>query len=358
MAKTKAAGTALKGQKVAIDIDGMTPAEYAKRSAALAGMSQSDWFNQFNQGMQASGTSSVAGQNVTDASSFSQAINSAQSQGQLGSMLKSVNNANSGPFLADPDWQPTTSATWKTQQTDWKPVSEKDRKKAVKNGDDISSWVDTETGTFKPVTKTVAHPLDPDKVPFIARQGYPNGGIFALTNPNDPDSPTVYAIRGDYPPNNNFVEVSPAAATPFGIDPNPIATPTGTPNLQADYLGPSNLLQNGQQPTFDQIQAEGKRLQDLKNAKKKDKKASADDPQNGSGGKFKVAKGEDSVRLGVKGFPAAYADASCIHTGGGYVADGSDSCRVGKGQWKFARVTDPTSDNYNLTTGEKSVGIA
>lgn len=360
MANTRAAGTALKGQNIAIDVDGKTPADFAKESAKMAGLDQAEWFKRFNEGMHQFGPASVQGMNVTDAESFDKAIYTAQQKsgsGPLFSMLKNIHKSN--VQMIDPAWQPTTTAKWTSEKSEWQRVSDKEAKAELKKNKAYPpSWVDAPGGPFKYVTTKKQHDLDPETVPYIARKGFPNGGIFRLTDPNNPDSQAIYAIRGDSPPDNSLVEISPAAARPFGVDPNPLGLSGNPPKLQADYLGQSDLLKSGHQPTFDEIQREGKRLEEeARQKRKKEKKAALTDPKNGNSGAFKVATGEDSVRLGKDKLPAAYADATCLHTGGGHVAEGSDTVCVGKGQWKFARVDDRTSDDYHLVTGEGTVGI-
>jgi hypothetical protein len=64
-----------------------------------------------------------------------------------------------------------------------------------------------------------------------------------------------------------------------------------------------------------------------------------------------LLNGQTDVLAGKDQRKVAYVGGSCVHTGGGKVADGSCSVYVGTPQYKLARKTDPTTDGQIVNTG-------
>ena len=73
------------------------------------------------------------------------------------------------------------------------------------------------------------------------------------------------------------------------------------------------------------------------------------------GGRFKLMKGFATVLTGPEGRRVAYADAECLHSGGGFVKEGSATVFVGK--YPIGRIGDGTSDGYAVKTGSETVFI-
>lgn len=382
MGKTQIAGTAIKGQEVRIDVDGITIKDFAHKSAETAGLSQDDWYKKFNEGMHSyadeKGLKYLDGVTVKDDASMQQAIDSiyanggTQSQaynGTLRPLFKSMSGQGTkdNPFLYDPAWQPQTSAEWHPDQ--WRKLTPEEEKKYAgkTKHNDGSRLVASEEGTW--AVKPQKDPIyaDPLTQPYVARKG--PSGIYKVTNGADP-SKFVYAIKGDSPPNNDYAEISPAAANAIGADANPRGSNRATPDYaQIDYLGKGNLSTKNP-PTFDEIQKEGKRLEDeakkkAEEAKKKaeeakskgKKKKKTADAGERSGGAVRLVTGDTTIGLGKKQLFAAYAGPGCLHEGGGQPIVGSETVCVGRGQYPFARVTDSTNDNLMLNTGENTVLI-
>jgi len=96
-----------------------------------------------------------------------------------------------------------------------------------------------------------------------------------------------------------------------------------------------------------------KALEDLDaQAKEKAKQASAG---GGGGGRYLLAKGFPTVATGKTQRLVGYANTACLHTGGGYVMEGSSTVYVG--QFPLARVDDNTSDGYAVLTGDDTVFV-
>ena len=378
MAEPQVAGTAIKGQEVAIDVDGITIRDFARKSAETAGLEQGEWYRRFNEGMHAyadeKGVDYLEGITVSDDASMEQAVNSiyanggTQSEAYNGTLLpmfKSMAGTRKEPFLYDPAWQPQTAAEWHPDE--WRKLTPEEEKKYAgkKTLKDGSRLVASEDGTY--AVKPQKDPVyaDPLKMPYIARRG-PTGGIYKITNADDPTK-FVYALKADTPPDNSKAEISPAASEAIGI----VGNPRGTSGSAAvDYVGKGNLLGPGKSPpTFDEIQKEGKRLEDeakkaaeeakkkAEEAKKKGKKKKTADAGARSGGAVRLVTGDTSVMLGKKQLFAAYAGPGCLHEGGGQPIVGSETVCVGRGQYPFARVTDKTNDSLMLNTGEDTVLI-
>jgi hypothetical protein len=73
------------------------------------------------------------------------------------------------------------------------------------------------------------------------------------------------------------------------------------------------------------------------------------------GGRYQLVKGFPTVATGKDQRLVGYANAACLHTGGGYVIEGSSTVYVG--QFPIGRVADGTSDGYAVTTGDDTVFV-
>jgi hypothetical protein len=387
MGKTKIAATAQQPLEAAICSDGMKVADAARMSAAGAGLTEQEWFRRFNDGVRAYGKQTgrpfLQSANITDAASMKTAIDGWYGKGgdpyndfmnpMYENIARGQKKALGGKdFFYDTNWQYKTSARYGTSWKEWVPVSDKDLKKSrkrtaakIKDG----SWVEDCSGrVFTEVTKTVYSYIDPLTTSFIARKHAPLGGMYKITNPTTGKS--TYAMVMERSPGKHEstrAEVSVKVGNEVGVAGSPNAT-TGSmkdgklvleePKLKIEYLGQHTLPKRDDglpatQPNEDQIQAEGKKLDP-----RAPKTPKASPPSASTGGVHQVIEGEASVRLGGLMLPAAFAGPACIHTGGGHVKQGSSSVFVGRSMLPFARVTDPTSDGFEVKTGEDSVEIA
>jgi hypothetical protein len=90
-----------------------------------------------------------------------------------------------------------------------------------------------------------------------------------------------------------------------------------------------------------------------KAAPKKGPQKRADAANTGSSGRFRLVQGYHGVVLQGSQNMAAHVDTP--HTGGGRVAQASKTVFVGPGIKGFARIGDPTTDNYGVVEGVPSV---
>jgi hypothetical protein len=72
-------------------------------------------------------------------------------------------------------------------------------------------------------------------------------------------------------------------------------------------------------------------------------------------GRFELMRGFATVLTGKDQRRVAYADAECLHSGGGFVKEGSATVYVGK--HPLGRVDDGTSDGYAIKTGSETVFV-
>jgi hypothetical protein len=92
-----------------------------------------------------------------------------------------------------------------------------------------------------------------------------------------------------------------------------------------------------------------KELDDFKK-RQKDLRSSATGPSK-TNNDAALLNGQNDVLAGKDQRKVAYVGGSCVHTGGGKVADGSCSVYVGTPQYKLARKEDPTTDGQIVKTG-------
>jgi len=252
------------------------------------------------------------------------------------------------------------------------------------------SWVD-EAGKKVYVSAEIPYAVTRKNKNF----NFPIGSILKLT-PNDGSGP-VYAQVLESGPTENKLELSKGTWDRLG-------RPEGA--VPGDYvLGYSKVTGGGfpgaagTQLTGDQIQLAGAlgdakmlsrsegaiSVNDLSNSLKKhnitpdnippklqeslndggkraiedlDAKAKAQGGQasaSAGGGRYQLVKGFPTVATGKDQRLVGYANAACLHTGGGYVIEGSSTVYVG--QFPIGRVADGTSDGYAVTTGDDTVFV-
>ena len=347
-----------KTPEAAMDVDGTSVHDFLEKSIEGSGMSRDAWFKHFNK---------ASGANVHDDASLQSWLDNQYASGgdkaynrSIYPQMKQISSSAGLPkgthFFYDTAWQYKSSADFAEKQTQFTPVTQKYTEKQKQKHLSDGSWVDQGGTLMQKSTKTIHHYVDPQKVPFIARHDAPLGTIYKVYNPANP-SQAYYAMVMDHSPGTKDVndstvtEVSPATlnglnmkGTPYGVD----------GHLKAESLGPTTLPvgKNGlplKCPTAEEIQEQGRLLD--KNP------IPAPPPPAEKSGAAQITKGEPTVALGKKALPAAFADASCVHTGGGHVVSGSETVFVGKEKRPFARVTDPTSDGYQIKTGEDTVVV-
>lgn len=130
-------------------------------------------------------------------------------------------------------------------------------------------------------------------------------------------------------------------------------------SLKKNNITPENIpeklqksLNDGGKKALGDLDAQAKeKAKKEKEAKEKQGQASAD----AGGGRYQLVKGFPTVAVGQNQRLVGYADAACLHTGGGYVLEGSSTVYVG--QFPLARVADSTSDGYAVKTGDDTVFI-
>jgi hypothetical protein len=348
------------GPKSAVESDGMGPGAYIEASIKSSGLPRDEWFKRFNQGIANTGYS---GQ-VTDGPSFQSYLDNqyathlkqgvgvsndgygTKKAGVFADMLTINKAGHTKNFLYDSGWQYKASLKFPVSYID----ASGHRKTKFQSAD---------------LTKAnyLARKLRLNKKTGVleAADGGHVGDIYRVWDPQHPDNFT-YAMLGDGGPDQDktVTEVSASTATslgPAGYVPDPNNSIPGVPTLACQRLGPNTMPQQGAlnsytpyapmtPPTNEQIQRDGQ-IYDWKFRLKPEA------PK--SGGAFQLLHGEDTVLLGPDTLPAGYADATCIHTGGGHIAEGSGSVFVGKGLWPLARVDDSTSDGYFVTTGATTV---
>lgn len=173
--------------------------------------------------------------------------------------------------------------------------------------------------------------------------GVQRGDYVKITNPQSGKS--VYAIYGENGPSGEVGEISMAAARALGIKDSPISG--GFTNMtDSRYLnyevfpGSGKRSENGsriQKQTNEEIQKNGR---------------IAAGSRSVAGG-YVIVSGKDTVLVGQRMMPAAYADPLCVHIGGCPLALGSDSVFIDKRP--AVRVGDSCTCGQKVVSGETSV---
>jgi hypothetical protein len=355
----------------AIDGDGRAPGSYIEASIKSSGLSREEWFKRFNEGIAATGHTA----NITDGASFQQWIDerysgyskqgisndgygTAKGPGLYHDML-TINRVGSSGLndnlkKGEPRKNLLYDTGWQYKATLKFPVSTIDasgKKKTTYKYADLSK------------ANYIARTMKLKDGVLTAADGGHVGDIYKVYDPQNPENFT-YAMLGDSSPNTaktndrNKTEVTTPAIESLGWSGTPNGGIKGSPSLVAKRLGPNTMMkQSGSrlmpyapatEPTNAQIIRDGEILDWKLRLKPEAPKSS---------GSFQLKLGENTVMLGPDALPAGYADATCLHTGGGYIAEGSQSVFVGKGLWNAARVDDTTSDGYFVTTGALTVEI-
>jgi uncharacterized Zn-binding protein involved in type VI secretion len=372
MAKKKNKAATAKAPEGAEDADGTSPATFIDKSVAASGLSREEWLRRFNAAAKASGHPA----NVTDGDSFKgwldgmyarpQGYGTEHSGGLYNTMVSIDSQGRQGlgkgtHFLYDSGWQYKSSVDFKTfKPVDGEPTPE-ERKKHLKDG----SWIVVGKGKDAHLVAVEHHYADPSQTNFIARKGGSGklGDIYKVWDPAHPENVTYAMLMDRSPSKINGVDGDAArteVSHPVFDDVGMKATPYGVDgHLMTERLGPNTLpkMENppkgmegvpAKQPTSEEVKEQGRRL---------DPKAVKPEPKTGDAGAFQIKKGEETVLVGGKCLPAAYADPSCVHTGGGHIIEGSSTVFVGKQKLPFARVNDPTNDGYHVNTGEDTVEV-
>lgn len=185
----------------------------------------------------------------------------------------------------------------------------------------------------------------PDRVkgnPFYDA-GVQRGDYVKITNPANGQS--VYAIYGENGPSGEVGEISMAAARALGINDSPInggfTTMTDKQHLDYEFFpGSGKRSENGsriQKQTSEEIQKNGR---------------IADGGQSIRGG-FVIASGNDTVLVGPRRMPAAFADPTCMHEGGCPLLLGSDTVFIAGRP--TVRVGDACTCGQKVVSGEGTV---
>jgi len=187
----------------------------------------------------------------------------------------------------------------------------------------------------------------PDRVagnPFHD-SGVRRGDYVKITNPQNGQS--VYAIYGENGPSGEVGEISMAAARALGIKDSPISggftTMTDSQYLSYEFFpGSGKRSENGsriQKQTSEEIQRNGR---------------VAAGGQSIAGG-FVIASGKDTVLVGQRQMPAAFADPSCFHEGGCPLLLGSDTVFIDNRP--AVRVGDSCTCGQKVVSGEETVFV-
>lgn len=147
---------------------------------------------------------------------------------------------------------------------------------------------------------------------------------------------------------SSVTEVSDPVFASLGKTADPVKGTTA--RLYQQSLGHSDLYEKFQKtgvlPTEQEIEEAGKRM---------DPKALKPLPNTANNGEYQFPEGDDTILLGPKGLPAVFKGS--MHTGGGVIAQASQTTFYGKARNPAGRVEDPTSDGYDVFTGEDTIEI-
>jgi uncharacterized Zn-binding protein involved in type VI secretion len=175
--------------------------------------------------------------------------------------------------------------------------------------------------------------------------GIRRGDYVKITNPQNGQS--VYAIYGENGPSGEVGEISMAAARALGINDSPISggftTMTDAQYLNYEFFpGSGKRSENGsriQKQTAEEIQKNGR---------------IAAGGQSIAGG-FVIASGNDTVLVGQRQMPAAFADPLCVHEGGCPLLLGSDTVFIDSRP--AVRVGDACTCGQKVVSGEETVFV-
>lgn len=179
---------------------------------------------------------------------------------------------------------------------------------------------------------------DGSSSPFKAVGMLP-GDYVKVTNPANGKS--AYAIVGELGPHAELGEYSVKLMNMLGMKPTSTIS-QGALQVTA-FPGSGKRTPSGsqiQKQNSQQIQQNGKAAEDARSAYK---------------GGYIIFKGIDSVLIGKEKKEAAFADPTCLHSGGGYMLEGSDS--VSYGGRPAVRVGDPCSIGQASVSGEPTVQV-
>jgi hypothetical protein len=240
-------------------------------------------------------------------------------------------------LVVDPAWQPETSASF----------INKDGEKTYANPTTEYYWVsDGKTypmGTFAKIT-------GPNGKSVYARALDSNGGKGISANGTS----------------GRQLEASPALFQALGYSASGMSAPAGDFNVQV-FPGSSGGVARDKlgHLTNAETQEAGKLIEDgtvksisskedldrAKKAKEEKEKGEkgGDQPKEEKKAGLLLRKGFTSVYHGREQYEVGYACVDCIHDGGGFVKEGSDTVYVGK--YPLSRIADATSDGLNVVSG-------
>lgn len=241
-----------------------------------------------------------------------------------------------GDLISDTAWQPETSASF---------INEKGEK-TYPNPNTEYYWVSD-------------------------GKGYPPGTFAKITAPN---GKSVFARALDTNPSRGVspagaggarqLEASPALWNALGYSASGNSAPEGKFDIQV-FPGSNGGVARDQlgHLTNEETQEAGKLIEDkdvksisnredLERAKKakeeKDKPSQPEPPKNQKTGLL-LMKGFPTVLHGPDLKEVGYACEECVHSGGGFVKEGSDTVYVGK--YPLSRIADATSDDLAVVSG-------
>lgn len=241
-------------------------------------------------------------------------------------------------LVTDPAWQPETSASF----------INKDGEKTYANPTTEYYWVsDGKTypiGTFAKVTgpngKSVyARALDANGTKGISANGA--GGKRQLEASPALFQALGYSASGMSAPDGDFkVQVFPGSSG--GVARDKLGHLTNAETQEA-----GKLIEDG---TVKSISSKedldrAKKAKEEKDKGEKDKAPPKDDKKTG----LLLRKGFPGVYHGREQYEVGYACVDCLHDGGGFVKEGSDTVYVGK--YPLSRIADATSDGLNVVSG-------
>ena len=232
---------------------------------------------------------------------------------------------------------------------------------------DQAYWQHETKASFVSAGKKVY--VDPLDVPYVVGNGEP-GTFVKITAPNGQSTYARILESGTTKAevslrvwkNLGYNNVTTAAEPEPYLKVQTFPNSGGFPKLRKDRDFDQYHFNN------DEIQRAGKLIEDgkvkridtrddLKRAEGGGNKQASADPAAApsGGGGLRLEKGFQTVAIGKNMRRVGYANAECLHEGGGYVLEGSATVYVGK--YPFARIGDMTSDELAVETGDETVLI-